>query len=92
MFAPPGSPCNTYSRMESNGEKGRIHVSQDTADELIKVGKSHWIRAREGTITAKGKGEMQTYWITPNIARTSKSARTSQSRSSSDRELDGSEV
>ena len=41
--------------------KGRIHCSQETADELIMAGKTSWIKTREDRITAKGKGEMQTY-------------------------------
>ena len=41
--------------------KGRIHVSQETADELIMAGKTAWLKTRQDKITAKGKGEMQTY-------------------------------
>jgi hypothetical protein len=51
--------------MESEGEKGRIQVSQETADLLIGSGKSHWVRLREDTIVAKGKGELHTYWLDP---------------------------
>jgi hypothetical protein len=47
---------NTAARMEHNGERGKIQVSQETADLLIAAGKSHWIRAREDKIIAKGKG------------------------------------
>ena len=49
--------------METNGIKGRIHCSQSTADALIQGGKSHWVSRREDKIVAKGKGEMQTYWV-----------------------------
>jgi class 3 adenylate cyclase len=35
-----GDTVNTASRMESNGVRGRIHVSQATTDELIKEGKN----------------------------------------------------
>jgi class 3 adenylate cyclase len=59
-----GDTVNTASRMESNGMKGRLHVSQTTADELTKAGKSHWLIPREDLVVAKGKGEMQTYWLT----------------------------
>jgi hypothetical protein len=52
--------------MESNGVRGRIHVSQSTADELTAHGKSDWLTPREDKITAKGKGEMQTYWVSPS--------------------------
>lgn len=38
-------------------------MSEDTAKILVAAGKSHVIRKREDTITAKGKGEMVTYWL-----------------------------
>ena len=44
--------------MESNGEKGRIHVSQATADALTKGGKANWLTPREDKIVAKGKGKI----------------------------------
>mgnify|MGYP000110481782 CR=1 FL=1 len=49
--------------MESNGQKGRIQVSQATADLLTDAGKQHWLSAREDLVEAKGKGKMQTYWV-----------------------------
>lgn len=58
-----GDTVNTASRMESNGVKGRIHCSQETADALILKGKGYWLTPREERIVAKGKGELQTYWI-----------------------------
>lgn len=64
-----GDTMNTASRMESNGESGRIHVSQETADLLIAAGKSSWLDPREDKIKAKGKGEMQTYWVSAEKAR-----------------------
>jgi hypothetical protein len=54
---------NTASRMESNGQKGRIQVSQTTADLLIAAGKERWLTAREDLVDAKGKGKMQTFWV-----------------------------
>jgi class 3 adenylate cyclase len=69
-----GDTMNTAARMESNGKPGRIHVSQQTADELIGKGKASWITQREDKIVAKGKGELQTYWVTPRS--TTKSAET----------------
>ena len=44
----------TAARMESNGMRDCIHVSQSTADELVALGKGHWVHAREEKITAKG--------------------------------------
>jgi class 3 adenylate cyclase len=60
-----GDTMNTASRIESNGEAGRIHISQQTADELISKGKSNWITSRQDKVVAKGKGELQTYWAEP---------------------------
>lgn len=58
-----GDSVNTASRMESNGVKGRIQVSENTAECLRSAGKGHWLTPREDKIVAKGKGEMQTYWV-----------------------------
>ena len=68
---------NTASRMESNGTKGRIHCSQATADELILSGKSSWLITREDKVTAKGKGEMQTYWIDASRGKAKSTSQTS---------------
>lgn len=51
--------------MESLGSPNRIHVTQKTADELIMLGKKEWLTPRSQKIQAKGKGEMQTYWVEP---------------------------
>jgi class 3 adenylate cyclase len=58
-----GDTVNTAARMESNGVRGRIHVSESTALALSTRGKGHWVSPREDKIVAKGKGEMQTYWV-----------------------------
>ena len=58
-----GDTVNTASRMESTGVKGKIQISQTTKDLLFKSGLTAWIQERESTVTAKGKGEMQTYWL-----------------------------
>ena len=54
---------NTAARMESNGRPGHIHLSSTTASLLIEAGKEKWIVPREDLIHPKGKGEMQTYWL-----------------------------
>jgi class 3 adenylate cyclase len=58
-----GDTMNTASRMESTGKRERIQISQETADLLIAAGKKNWITPREEKVVAKGKGELQTYWI-----------------------------
>jgi hypothetical protein len=55
--------------MESTGVRDCIQVSQATADLLIDDGKGYWLRPRDTTVHAKGKGEMQTFWIDPNGGR-----------------------
>ena len=66
-----GDSVNTASRMESNGVRGKIHVSEATAKELIAHGKEDWLTLREDKITAKGKGEMTTYFVRPTIVKSS---------------------
>ena len=58
-----GDTVNTAARMESTGVKGKIQVSQATADELVVKGKEDWIVPRQDRVVAKGKGEMQTYFV-----------------------------
>ena len=58
-----GDTVNTASRMESNGTSGMIHVSQSTAEELKKLGRSSWLVARDRKLPVKGKGDMQTYFV-----------------------------
>jgi hypothetical protein len=55
--------------MESTGVRDCIQVSQATADLLVDGGKGYWIRPRDTMVNAKGKGEMQTFWIDPNGGR-----------------------
>ena len=57
--------------------KNRIQVSQATADELIKHGKENWLVPREGKVAAKGKGDMQTYFINIKQQRGTSSSTTS---------------
>jgi hypothetical protein len=61
-----GDTVNTASRMESTGEINRIHVSESTAKLLKEAGKAYWVKAREDLVHAKGKGQIQTYWVLSN--------------------------
>ncbi|KAK3089985.1 hypothetical protein FSP39_008227, partial [Pinctada imbricata] len=56
-----GDTVNTASRMESNGEAYKIHISNYTYIELINIGGFKF--DRRGTIPIKGKGEMVTWWL-----------------------------
>ncbi len=58
-----GDTVNTAARIESTGVRNKIHLSHETAALLHAAGKSNWIRKRTETVMAKGKGEMQTYWL-----------------------------
>ncbi|CAB9507180.1 Receptor-type guanylate cyclase gcy [Seminavis robusta] len=58
-----GDTVNTAARMESNGLKGKIQISMETADSLCGQGKDNWFTAREDLIEAKGKGKLQTFWM-----------------------------
>jgi len=50
--------------MESTGLANHIQISQDTANLLASADKSHWFKERESKVTAKGKGELTTYFLT----------------------------
>lgn len=58
-----GDTVNTASRIETTGERDKIHLSQTTADLLIQSDKGDWVVPREDLVTAKGKGQLQTYWL-----------------------------
>ncbi|MCR9142464.1 MAG: adenylate/guanylate cyclase domain-containing protein [bacterium] len=55
-----GDTVNIASRMESTGEEGRVHVSENTY-ELLKDQYSFEVR---GKVAIKGKGDLQTYYVT----------------------------
>lgn len=56
-----GDTVNTASRMESNGEPLKIHISSQCKDELEKLG--GYIIEERGVVNMKGKGEVKTYWL-----------------------------
>lgn len=58
-----GDTMNTAARMESNGKPSKIHISGETAQLLIAHGKTAWVNQRVDRISAKGKGEMTTFWL-----------------------------
>ena len=54
-----GDTVNTASRMESSGEVGKVNISETT---YVKV-KDHFNCTPRGKINAKGKGEVDMYFI-----------------------------
>jgi class 3 adenylate cyclase len=60
-----GDTVNTAARIEGTGERNKIHCSEDTARLLVADGYRHWLRKRAQKVVAKGKGELQTYWVKP---------------------------
>ncbi|MFN8359915.1 MAG: adenylate/guanylate cyclase domain-containing protein [Candidatus Kapaibacterium sp.] len=59
-----GDAVNTASRMESHGEAGKIHVSEDFK---LAAGEKYTFVDR-GIIDIKGKGKMKTYFLLPTAA------------------------
>ncbi|KAL3917415.1 MAG: hypothetical protein SGILL_004724 [Bacillariaceae sp.] len=66
-----GDTVNTASRMESTSLPNKIQVSQKTAELVIAHGKGNWLSAREDLVNAKGKGQLQTYWLNIDKAKPS---------------------
>jgi class 3 adenylate cyclase len=52
---------NTASRMESNGEQFKIHMSASTPQLLHTF--SMFLVEERGELEIKGKGKMVTYWL-----------------------------
>lgn len=58
-----GDTVNTASRMESNGEVGKVNISQTTYD----VVKDRFDCSYRGEVTAKGKGKLKMYFAERKI-------------------------
>jgi class 3 adenylate cyclase len=58
-----GDTMNTTARIETTGQSNHIHMSSDTAKLIMKAGKTNWLKKRDEVVYAKGKGEMETYWL-----------------------------
>jgi class 3 adenylate cyclase/Tfp pilus assembly protein PilF len=54
---------NTASRMESHGEAGKIHVTQDFVNALRTNNDLHIHFTERGEMDIKGKGKMKTYFL-----------------------------
>ena len=60
-----GDTVNTASRMESNGEPGKVNISQATYD-LLKSDPD-FVFEHRGEISAKGKGAMHMYFVSLRV-------------------------
>ena len=58
-----GDTVNTASRMESHGEPGRIHCSEEVYEAL----KDKFVFEERGEIEVKGKGLMRTWFLVGNL-------------------------
>ncbi|WKY12011.1 hypothetical protein Q1695_003515 [Nippostrongylus brasiliensis] len=58
-----GDTVNTASRMESNGKPASIHMSMDAHELLTSTHRGYRTESR-GEVIIKGKGVMETYWLT----------------------------
>jgi guanylate cyclase len=54
-----GDAVNTASRMESHGTSGRIQITRETKELL----EDEFLCEPRGTITVKGKGEMEAWYL-----------------------------
>jgi class 3 adenylate cyclase len=60
-----GDAVNVASRMESNSEPGRIHVSDEFAESI--ENNPEFSLISRGEISIKGKGTMKTFWLEKRI-------------------------
>lgn len=58
-----GDTVNTASRMESSGEAGKVNISHST----YQLVKDHFVCTPRGMVMAKGKGEMEMYFVEKGI-------------------------
>uniref|UniRef100_A0A914VRF2 Guanylate cyclase n=1 Tax=Plectus sambesii TaxID=2011161 RepID=A0A914VRF2_9BILA len=58
-----GDTVNMASRMESNSETGRIHISSTSYNLLNSSSSNEFDMERRGYIEIKGKGQQLTYWL-----------------------------
>ncbi|XP_067837756.1 adenylate cyclase type 4, partial [Heptranchias perlo] len=63
-----GNSVNVASRMDSTGVLGRIQVTEETGKVLRRLGYTCYNR---GMIKVKGKGELSTYFVSTDLARSS---------------------
>ena len=67
-----GDAVNTASRMESHGTSGRIQVTRATKELLG----DEFVCEPRGTVSIKGKGEMETWYVVGRRASPARRAQT----------------
>jgi Adenylate and Guanylate cyclase catalytic domain len=79
-----GDAVNTAARLQTTGDRGKIHLSSETAKLLTEAGRDHWIVPRTHAVEAKGKGALNTFWleIAPRCGRRSTNHSTTDASSS----------
>lgn len=75
---------NTTARLESSSKPGCIQGSKETADLLKLSGKEAWLSPRTDTVFAKGKGELNTFWVSVSGERANSIASVSSDNQSND--------
>jgi len=58
-----GDTVNVAARMEANGDADRIHCTKEFVDALEEQEPTGFTVEEHGLIDVKGKGKMQTFWI-----------------------------
>jgi hypothetical protein len=58
-----GDTVTTTGLIHKSGERNRIHLSEATANLLIKAGKNSWVEERPNKIVTAEKGELKTFWL-----------------------------
>ena len=61
-----GDTVNTASRMESSGEAGQVNISEETYALVREQAGSLFHFTPRGKVQAKGKGEMEMYFVGRN--------------------------
>jgi class 3 adenylate cyclase len=57
-----GDTVNLASRMESHGEADKIQITRETREQI----KAEIPCEQRGMVSIKGKGEVETFWVTQN--------------------------
>lgn len=65
LYIVPSLCFYTSNEQESTGQQNKIQVSSRTAEILIANGKQHWVHRRRDNVHVKGKGILETFFITP---------------------------